>query len=168
MDRREITDEMRRAQADFHALVDRATPADLRRRSNGTSWTNQQLMFHMVFGYLIVRTLLPLVHLLGRLGWSRRFAATLNALNRPFHLINYAGSCGGGLLLSPRRMAALMDTTINALARRLTTETPAELTLTMHFPSRWDPYFNPTMNVLDVYHYGTKHYNHHHDQLTLT
>src|SRR6476661_7295657 len=100
MDRREITDEMRRAQADFHALVDRATPADLRRRSNGTSWTNQQLMFHMVFGYLIVRTLLPLVHLLGRLGWSRRFAAVLNAAQAPFHLINYLGSVAGGTLLS--------------------------------------------------------------------
>ena len=123
-------------------------------------------MFHMVFGYLIVRTLLPLVHLLGRLGWSRRFAATLNALNRPFHVINYAGSCGGGLLLSPRRMAALMDTTINALSQRLTTEKSDELTLTMQFPSRWDPYFEPTMSVLDVYHYGTKHYNHHRDQLT--
>ena len=64
------------------------------------------------------------------------------------------------------RMAALMDTTINALSQRLTTEKSDELTLTMQFPSRWDPYFEPTMSVLDVYHYGTKHYNHHRDQLT--
>jgi hypothetical protein len=168
MDRREVTDGMRRAQANFHDIVGRATPADLRRRSNGTRWTNRQLMFHMVFGYLIVRTLLPLVHLLGRLGWSRRFAATLNFLSRPFHVINYAGSCVGGLLLSPRRMAAVLDTTIDALTRRLTAETPDELTLTMHVPTRWDPYFDATMSVLDVYHYGTEHYDHHHDQLTLT
>ena len=91
MDRREIAAEMRRAQADFHALVGLATAEDLRRRTDGTRWTNRQLLWHMVFGYLIVRTLMPLVHLLGRLGWSRRFAATLNALHRPFHLINYAG-----------------------------------------------------------------------------
>jgi hypothetical protein len=75
MDRREITDEMRRAQADFHALVDRAAHDGLRRRTNGTRWTTKQLLWHMAFGYLIVRTLMPLVHVLGRLGWSRRLAA---------------------------------------------------------------------------------------------
>jgi len=167
MERQRIIDEMRQAQIDFHDLVARAGAADLRRRTVGTRWTNRQLMFHMVFGYLIVRTLLPLVHLLGRLGWSRRFAATLNAVWRPFHLINYLGSCGGGLVLSPRRMTALMDLTIAALTRRLAGETPAQLALTMHFPARWDPYFRPTMSVLDVYHYGTEHYDHHHRQLTL-
>ena len=167
MDPAAVTAELRRSQVDFHALVAQATPEDLRRRTDGTRWTNRQLMWHMVFGYLIVRTLMPLVHLLGRLGWSRRFAATLNALHRPFHLINYAGSVGGGLLLSPRRMTAIMDTTINAICRRLATETPATLALTMHFPTRWDPYFRGTMTVLAVYHYGTEHYDHHHRQLTI-
>jgi len=168
MDSVDIQAELRRAQTDFHQLVARATPQDLRRRSDGTRWSNRQLLWHMVFGYLIVRTLMPLVHLLGRLGLSRRFAATLNALHRPFHLINYAGSAGGGLLLPPPRMAAIMDGTINALSRRLAAETPASLALTMHFPTRWDPYFRDTMTVLDVYHYGTEHYDHHHRQLTLT
>jgi len=168
MDSVDIQAELRRAQTDFHQLVARATPQDLRRRSDGTRWSNRQLLFHMLFGYLIVRTLMPLVHLLGRLGLSRRFAATLNALHRPFHLINYAGSAGGGLLLPPRRMAAIMDGTINALSRRLAAEPPASLALTMHFPTRWDPYFRDTMTVLDVYHYGTEHHHHHYRQLTLT
>ena len=167
MDRQQIIDEMRRAQTDFHGLVDRSGAADLRRRTDGTRWTNRQLMFHMVFGYLIVRTLMPLVHLFGRLGWSRRFATILNAVWRPFHRINYLGSCGGGLVLSPGRMAGLMDLTIRALTRRLEGETPAQLALTMHFPTRWDPYFQPTMSVLDVYHYGTEHYDHHRRQLTI-
>jgi hypothetical protein len=91
----EISDEMKRAQAEFRELINKATPQELRRRSDGTRWTNRQLLFHMVFGYLIVRTLLPLVHVLGRLGLSRGFAATLNASRRPFHVINYLGSCGG-------------------------------------------------------------------------
>ena len=56
MDQREITDEMHRAQADFHALIDRATPDELRRRTNEPDGTNQQLLWHMVFDYLIVRT----------------------------------------------------------------------------------------------------------------
>jgi hypothetical protein len=48
--------------------------------------------------------------------WTRRFAATLNAGRRPFHLINYLGSCGGGVL--PKgTMTAPMDRTIRALQR---------------------------------------------------
>jgi hypothetical protein len=68
----EISDEMRRAQAVFHQYINAASVDDLRRRSNGTRWTNRQLLFHMLFGYIIVRTLMPLVHALGRLRYSSR------------------------------------------------------------------------------------------------
>lgn len=167
MNRTDIHEELRRVQADFHQLVSQATPQDLRRRSHGTRWSNRQLLFHMLFGYLVVRTLMPLVHTLGRLGWSRRFAAVLNAGYRPFHFINYLGSSIGGQLLSPRRMTTMMDATVTAIGQRLAAETPAGLALTMHFPSRWDPYFQPTMSVLEVYHYGTQHYDHHRRQLSI-
>ena len=167
MGRNEIVDELRRVQADFHQLVGTATAEDLRRRSNGTRWSNRQLLFHMVFGYLIVRTLLPLVHALGRLGHSRGFAATLNAGRHPFHLINYLGSCGGGQLLTTRTEVALLDRTVDALQRKLAAETDASLALTMHFPTAWDPYFKPTMSVLDVYHFAAQHYDHHRRQLNL-
>jgi hypothetical protein len=164
----DIHAELNRARSTFHELAGQASPEDLRRGSRGTRWTNRQLLFHMVFGYLIVRTLMPLVHALGRLGWSRRFATTLNAVGRPFHLINYLGSCGGGQLLSVRAMTGLLDRTLIALHHRLAAETPSSLLLTMHFPPDWDPYFEPTMSVLDVYHYGTVHFNHHLQQLTLS
>ena len=163
----EISDEMKRAQAEFRELINKATPQELRRRSDGTRWTNRQLLFHMVFGYLIVRTLLPLVHVLGRLGLSRGFAATLNASRHPFHVINYVGSCGGGQVLTPRAMAALLDRTIRVLERKLAAESGSSLALTMHFPTAWDPYFKPTMSVLDVYHFATQHFDHHRRQLTL-
>jgi hypothetical protein len=163
----DISDEMRRAQTDFHQYINGASLDDLRRRSNGTRWTNRQLLFHMLFGYIIVRTLMPLVHALGRLGYGRGFAATLDAARRPFHLINYVGSCGGGQLLTARAMANLLDRTIQALQRNLAKETESSLALTMHFPTSWDPYFNPTMRVLDVYHFGTQHFDHHQRQLTL-
>ena len=83
--------ELERVRADFHALVTEATPADLRRPSSGTRWTNGQLLFHMFFGYLIVRRLLPLVRLMGRLPdpVSRTFARALEAGTGAFHVINY-------------------------------------------------------------------------------
>jgi hypothetical protein len=163
----DIHAELDRVRRTFHEVADHASAADLRRRSSGTRWTNRQLLFHMVFGYLLVRTLMPLVHALGRLGWSRRFAATLNAARRPFHLINYLGSCGGGQVLPVRTMIKLMDWALDALHRRLAAETPSSLALTMHFPPDWDPYFEPTMSVLAVYHYGTQHFDHHLKQLTV-
>lgn len=162
----QVHQELDRARSDFRELIEQASAADLRRRSTGTRWTNRQLLYHMVFGYLIVRTLMPMVHLLGRLGWSRRFAATLNALRRPFHLINYLGSVAGGQLLTPNAMTRLMDRTITVLQRRLAAETHAHLALAMHFPTTWDPYFQPTMTVLDLYHYGTLHFDHHRQQLS--
>ena len=167
MQRASIQQEMARACVTFQELVERASAEELSRRSAGTRWTNRQLLFHMVFGYLIVRALMPLVHLLGWLGWSRRFAATLNSLRGPFHVINYLGSVGGGQLLSPAAMTRLMDRTVRALQRRLAGETDDSLTLVMHFPPAWDPYFQPTMSVADVYHFGTQHFDHHQRQLTL-
>ena len=52
--------EWERARSDPHRLVVKATEPELRRRTDGTRWTNGQMLFHMVFGYMIVRRLLPL------------------------------------------------------------------------------------------------------------
>jgi hypothetical protein len=166
VDRAAIEAELYRVEADFAELVSRAGRSDLRRRSSGTRWTNRQLLYHMVFGYLIVRTLMPLVHVLGRCGCSRRFAAALNAARRPFHWINYVASWAGGQILPPTATVTLMRRTLRALRRRLGRESDQTLALTMHFPTAWDPYFRPRMSVQDVYHYGTEHYDHHRRQLS--
>ncbi len=160
---------MDRVRADFHVLVDTATVRELRRPSDGTTWTNEQLLFHMLFGYLLVRNLLVLVRALSQLpdGGSRRFAATLNAGTRPFHVINYVGSLGGMRILGYPRAERLMDRTIRALQASLDRASDAELQRTMHFPIGWDPYFTDVMTIRDVYHYPTQHYDHHRRQLTL-
>ena len=106
LDRAAVRAEMDQARADFRRLVSDATPADLRRPSDGTRWTNQQLLFHMLFGYLIVRALLILARIFGLLpdAASRAFARLLDSAQRPFHLINYLGSRAGARLIPPRRM----------------------------------------------------------------
>ena len=104
----------------------------------------------------------------GRFGHSRGFAATLNAARRPFHLINYLGSCARPSAPHDPCHVNLLDRIIRALRRSLAAETDQSLALTMNFPTGWDPYFKPTMSVLDVYHYGTQHFDHHRRQLTLT
>jgi hypothetical protein len=52
MDREQICAELDRVRDDYRYLVDSATVAELRMPTNGTRWTNEQLLFHMLFGYL--------------------------------------------------------------------------------------------------------------------
>jgi hypothetical protein len=168
MDRRDIDAELERVTADFHRLLDSATRAELGMPTNGTKWTNKQLLFHMLFGFIVVRALLPLVKGFGRLppAASRTFAAILNAGTRPFHVVNYLGALPGGTVLSSRIVGRLMDSTIERLRRRLARESERTLELAMRFPIGWDPYFKEVMTVADVYHYPTQHYDHHRRQLT--
>jgi len=168
MQRQEIHDELDRVCADFEQLIDGAPVAEMRRLSDGTKWTNEQLLFHMLFGYLLVRNLLPMVRGFARLpaAASRRFASTLNAANGPFHHVNYVGSLGGARVLGYPGMEKLMRRAIRDLHRSLDRRTDDELDRGMHFPVRWDPYFRDFMTVSDLYHYPTQHYQHHRRQLT--
>jgi hypothetical protein len=168
MDRQTVHEQWEHDRVAFHELVAAATTEDLRRRSEGTRWTNQQLLFHLVFGYQIVRALLVLVRVFGRLPdpVSRGFASILNAATPPFHVINYLGSCGGGLI-GPRRAARWLDHIIASLHRSLDRADDADLTRGMHYPTRWDPFFQPYMTFADIYGYPAQHFAFHQRQLTL-
>ena len=89
-----------------------------------TRWTNEQVLFHMVFGYMIVQRLLILVKVFGCLPdqVSRAFAGLLSAATRPFDVINYYGSCSAALVYNRRRMGAKIDRIIAALQRKLARE----------------------------------------------
>ena len=169
VDRQAIHEELERARAAFHAMVEAASPAVLRRGTAGTRWTNGQMLFHMLFGYLIVRRLLVLVRLFTRLpdGVGRAFAGLLDSTTRPFHVVNYLGSCGGALVFRGDRLTAELDRTVAALHRRLERESEQALRSRMHFPTGWDPFFNHTMSLAEVYRYGTQHFEFHRRQLTL-
>lgn len=168
MDRAAVHRELDEARVTFHRLLSEADEADLRRPSDGTRWTNRQVLFHMLLGYLILRALRLLVLLFGRLPdrVSRSFARLLNAATRPFNAINYLGSRLGGSTLSTRQMAWLFDRTIARLHRRLDAESGTDLARGMHYPTRWDPFFTGYMTLADVYHFATQHFEFHRRQLT--
>ena len=170
MDRAATVADLTACRDDLHQLLAGAASDRLRARSNGTAWTNEQLLFHMVFGFLVVRRLLPLVRLLSTSpGWTgRAFAALLEAGRVPFHWVNYAGSCGGALVFNHSRMAWLCDRIIDSLVRSLEQEPNEALRRGMPFPTSWDPYFKPFMTLADVYAYPVLHYAHHRAQLTLS
>jgi hypothetical protein len=170
LDPNDVYTEVVRIRADFRTLLDTATVAELRQPSDGTRWNNEQLLFHMLFGYLLVANLRYLVRMFAQLpdGASRRFAALLNAGTRPFHVINYVGSIGGPRVLGHARMERVMDRVVSNLQASLRRQSAEALSGGMHFPVGWDPYFRDHMTLLEVYHYPTQHYEHHRRQLTLS
>ncbi len=167
--RGDVRDELDRARTEFRALIVNSTPAELERRSNGTRWTNRELLFHMMFGYLITRNLRYLFAVMSRTPErvQRGFAAALDAATRPFNAVNYWGSRFGSRVLSLDRIARWSDRVIGSLQRSLDAETDTSLRRDMVFPTRWDPYFKPRMTRQDLYQYPTQHFDHHRRQLTI-
>lgn len=168
-DREAVVAEYRRNCAELEATLAAAPPEALLRRSAGTRWSNEELLYHMVFGYVVVLALLPLVRIFGRLPVpvSRGFAWLLNAGTAPFNVVNYWGSKGGARIFNRRRMAAKLRRVTSALEKRLRRETAHGLARRMYFPTRWDPFFKETMTLADVYAYPVAHFDFHAAQLSL-
>lgn len=62
MDRREaLRADLAAVHAAFHALLDARSDADLRQPSRNPGWTNGEVLWHMVFGFVILAALAPLV-----------------------------------------------------------------------------------------------------------
>lgn len=169
MDRAEIVDGYRRSCVELEDLLARVGDVELRRPSAGTRWTNEELLFHMVFGYMVVRRLLPLVKLFGHLpsSFNSAFARLLNSGTRPFDWVNYWGSRAAARVYNRRRMARKLRRLTANLTVRLGKESEHSLALRMAFPTRWDPFFAAEMTVADVYAYPRRHFDFHAQQLSL-
>jgi hypothetical protein len=168
LDAKQIADELARVRDTFRGLVDGMTPEALSRRTNGTRWTNRQMLFHMLFGYLLIWPLIWLAKALSLLprGASRPLAAVFNFGARPFHVVNYLGSAGGGTFVSPQWMVRMLDRLTVRLAARRERESERSLARGMYYPTRWDPFFREFMTVADLYHYPTQHFDFHRRQLS--
>lgn len=169
-DRNAIAADLERARIDFHRLVEMSDDDDWSKPTNGTRWNNEQLLFHMVFGYMVVQRLLLLVRVFGRLpdAVSRGYARMLNATTPAFHVINFHGSRLAACVYNRKRMAAKLDRVINSLQRSLRQAPDDAFKRGMHYPEDWDPYFHDYMTLEDVYRYPGQHYDHHRRQLTIT
>jgi hypothetical protein len=171
IDLAKIAADLERARLEFHRLLAEAERADAwAKPTYETRWTNEQLLFHMVFGYMIVLRLLVLVRVFSRLPdpVSRAYARALDSGTTPFHAINYYGSCAAALVYNRRRMGAKLDRVIALLQRKLARESDAALHRGMHFPPRWDPFFTDYMTLADVYRYPRQHFDFHARQLALS
>jgi len=168
VDRQAIYDELERVRATYRKLLTEMSTEDLRRPTNGTKWTNKQLLFHMLLGYWLIRALLPLLRFFTALppGASKAFAATLNAVTRPFNWVNYVVAVPPAAVLSPSTLVTRMDNVTSSLAKSLSRRSDADLAKGMYFPDRWDPFFKKFMTRADLYHFPTQHFDFHSRQLS--
>ncbi|MCZ4558592.1 DinB family protein [Rhodococcus sp. OK611] len=169
VDRAAIAADLEWRRVSLHKLVEGAGDDDLDRLSTGTRWTNEQLLFHMVFGYMVVRRLLVVIWVFSRLpeSVSRLFARALNATTPVFDEVNYRGSCLAARVFDRQRMGRQCDRVIASLEHRLWNESEADLRRGMHFPTRWDPFFADYMTLEQVYRYPGEHFDFHRRQLAL-
>jgi hypothetical protein len=100
---------------------------------------------------------------------GRGFARLLDSAARPFHAVNYHGSCAAARYYNRHRMGAdaRMDREITALKRALARETQQSFARAVPYPTRWDPCFRDRMSIADAYRYPGRHFDHHRRQLTL-
>src|ERR1700747_1334767 len=117
----DLSADLDRARSDFFQLLSLAGADEWDKPTTGTRWTNEQLLFHMVFGYMVVQRLLVLVRLFGRLPQrvSRAFARTLNAATRPFDIVNFHGTNMAARFFNRKHMGHKLDRVLDALQRSL-------------------------------------------------
>ena len=169
LDRQRIRDELQERRQIFRVTLDSSSAEDLKRPSIGTRWTNEELLFHLLFGYVIVIVLIGMAKLLGRLPRpaTKPFASLLNTLTGSFNVANYWGSRLGAKVYTPRRMGPEFERVIASMSKKLDRATEDSLQRGMHYPTRWDPFFKDYMTLADIFRYPTQHFDFHLHQLSL-
>jgi hypothetical protein len=155
---------------DFGRIVHAAKASELDLPTDGTRWTNRQLLFHMVLGQNIALSAIPLFGLFSHLPppASRIWSRLLEACAGPYNWVNWAGSAAAGHALKPAAMQGMMERTTRTIVGWYDRADEAALERGMSMPTSWDPYFTAWMSRRDALAWAPKHYRHHRAQLTLT
>ncbi len=165
--RENIGSELESARKAFHDCFSSLSEEDLRKPSKVRAWTNEQLLFHVTFGYMLIPSLFWLILFFGRIpkGFSKIFSLVLNLCTPLFLLADYTGPWGGARVYSGKRLLAKYDRTLDSVLRRLNSTDDRELELAMYYPKRWDPLFDEYMTIGALFLYPTRHQSHHLEQV---
>jgi hypothetical protein len=162
--------ELATARTVFHEQLAATPTRALAEPSSNPAWTNGAVLFHMLLGFLVTMTLLPLVwgfSILPRPA-SWLFAALLNLSTPVFNIVNALGARGGGRILRRASFAALFNMAYAILVWALNRMTERQLRRRgMYFPNRWDGLFTRYMTLGDLIGYPARHLQFHVAQLTV-
>ncbi len=158
------------ARTTFHTLLASLSESDLRQPSDNPGWTNGEILSHMLFGFIILNALLPMVRLWGRLPprMSKPFAWLLNALTGPFNWVNALGARWQARVFTYQRLGWLYDQAYSALTNQISSLKANEWERGMYYPTRWDSNFGDFMTVEKLLRYPVIHFNFHLRQIANT
>lgn len=168
--RRKLRDDLESARQEFHQMIDLVPNEAWTAPSNNAGWTNGQLLFHILLGFILVRPLASLIVFFGHLpgSWSRVFAGLLDWSTPVFHRINALGPRAAARILGRTGVVRTFDHVHRGILTRLERVQPSQWALTMHYPVRWDPRFREDMRLEDLFRYPVNHLRHHRTQLRAT
>jgi hypothetical protein len=163
-----IRSELNLTRSSFHAILDSFTEEDWGRQSLNAGWSNNEILSHVLFGFIILNVLLPMARLWGRLpkSSSKPFAWLLNTFTRPFNWINAYGARMQGRVFNRKRIGKLFDTVYFALLNKIDTIRDDEWDRGMYYPTKWDSNFNEFMTLEKLFYYPIIHYKFHVNQLS--
>lgn len=138
--------------------------------SHNPGWTNGQLLFHVLLGFILVLPLANILVFFGHLPslYSKIFAGILNFSTPLFNRVNAAGPRAGARLLGRAGVIRQFDRVHRAILTRLERARPRDWALAMNYPTRWDPRFQNPMRLADLFRYPVTHLRHHRTQLRAT
>jgi hypothetical protein len=163
----ELRADLESARSAFYAVTDSLSEEDRRQPSNIPGWSNEQLLFHMVFGFLLLPSLVRIIRFwaLFPRGFSRPFAALLNFSTPAFNWINGLGPRPGARIYRGKSLVRKFDRAFVKVLKILDSTNTRELTLGMHYPQRWDPLFTGYVTMEQLFRYPPAHLKSHLKQL---
>jgi hypothetical protein len=163
-----IYTELESTRSSFHALLDSLAEEDMRKQSLNPGWTNGEILAHMLFGFIILNALLPIIRAWGRLPResSKPFSRLLNASERPFNWINAIGARLQGRVFIYKRIGRLWDTVYFSLLKKIDSIKDDEWNLGMYYPTKWDSNFSEFMTIEKLFRYPIVHFKFHQNQIS--
>lgn len=152
----------------FHTVLASLSEEDLHKQSLNAGWTNGEILAHMLFGFIVTATLLPMTRLWGRLpkGSSKPFAWLLNAFTTPFNWVNALGARMQGKFFTYKRLGKLYDYFYTSLLKTAASIKDHQWEQGMYYPTKWDSNFNEFMTLEKLFYYPIIHYNFHLKQIS--
>jgi DinB superfamily len=163
-----IRSELETTRSTFHSLLRSLSEEDLRRPSFNRGWTNGEILAHMLFGFIILKALLPLTRIWGRFpkSSSKPFAKLLNFATRTFNWFNAFGARMQARVFTYNRLEILYDRVYFSLLKSVDSIQDEEWNHGMYYPAKWDSNFSEYMTIEKLFHYPVLHFNFHLTQIS--
>lgn len=160
--------ELALAHARFHKLLDSLSEVDWEARSLNPAWTNGQLVYHILFAFMLLPSLFWMIKFWSKLprSYSLRFAQVLDLTTPLFNRINALGPRGQASVFGRKRAGAIFDYIYRSILKKVDSLRDDQWAAGMHYPRRWDPTFADFMTLEALFKYPPAHLEHHSSQLS--